>query len=344
MRHILVDASVLACPNIDNLSDEVQYEAAEKYINRLIKLSTLKRDFQFVDFWRDGMLPDLLAEEDSYPFRHSLKKLLDSLPENDFFQLEDANRIAMSILEKSRILEECGEVLDVSTSEHSINPPFENGYSLGFENNFFRSLALALPILGCGKKLGSNVIIARKTDAPIKSKTSFKIDIIDRGDGLIEEKDEYFEFDIFSYENKLDLVRSCDVHDLWLSGSSFEDCVCIFLCQIKNEAIEKYDFFKGMVEIGDDFHISLKKFGFKSDRKKAMRLIRSCSDILMGLNLDQSHHLRENKGPNSHQRFFGDWKAWRHDLDDEFHLHYWKNGNSIKLSNVVTHNNFSITF
>jgi len=42
------------------------------------------------------------------------------------------------------------------------------------------------------------------------------------------------------------------------------------------------------------------------------------------------------------ERTRGRLKAWRRDIDDQYHLHYWQDGEAVELARVVVHNDFRI--
>jgi hypothetical protein len=61
-------------------------------------------------------------------------------------------------------------------------------------------------------------------------------------------------------------------------------------------------------------------------------------------NLGATHALRNDRGYDSPQFTRGTDKAWRRDIDREYHLHYWETQNGYEFSDVVHHNDFNITF
>jgi hypothetical protein len=79
------------------------------------------------------------------------------------------------------------------------------------------------------------------------------------------------------------------------------------------------------------------------DERKINRLLRACAELLSGNNMAASHWLRVGKGGNDKQRSRDHWRAWRHDIDNEFHLHYWRYGTRIEIANVVVHSDFNIS-
>ena len=59
--------------------------------------------------------------------------------------------------------------------------------------------------------------------------------------------------------------------------------------------------------------------------------------------MEDTHALRESSGGNALQRMRGDDKAWRRDIDREYHLHYWAcEVSTVEFACVVTHDDFYI--
>lgn len=92
---------------------------------------------------------------------------------------------------------------------------------------------------------------------------------------------------------------------------------------------------------GANFITSFAALAF-NDEAKCRKLLKACAESIIRLNLNATHALRINAGANSAQRTRGAYKAWRRDIDYEFHLHYWDDGNTVELSCVVVHNNYDI--
>ena len=72
-------------------------------------------------------------------------------------------------------------------------------------------------------------------------------------------------------------------------------------------------------------------------------ILTSIVSTVFDLKLNKTHALRSGKGGNDPQIMRNSDKAFRRDIDYEFHLHYWKCGNgTIELAKVAYHNDFSI--
>lgn len=97
-------------------------------------------------------------------------------------------------------------------------------------------------------------------------------------------------------------------------------------------------------EFGKHFISNAYSLGFKGERVKCERLLRAMSDLILNVNLGSTHAIRIDGGGNSDQLESNGFNAWRKDIDHEYHLHYWKKGNLVIFSNVVTHKDFAISY
>lgn len=97
------------------------------------------------------------------------------------------------------------------------------------------------------------------------------------------------------------------------------------------------------VEIGGSFIDSVTAFNFDQDAGKASRLLSACAEVAVGMKLNQIHAIRTSKTGNARQLRRGAAKAWRKDIDHDFHLHYWELADgSIRLASVAAHSDSSI--
>lgn len=101
MSSLLIDAAILACPDPANYTEAQRYSVIEEYLDRLSNLSKLRSNCAFVRFWRDETLQSVLHDENAYPFRHSLQKAFAYLQPEYEFQIQDANVLATTLLERS---------------------------------------------------------------------------------------------------------------------------------------------------------------------------------------------------------------------------------------------------
>lgn len=345
MSDILIDAPLLSCPSPDNLSQDDFQDAFLEYLKRLADLSMLRSNLPSVRFWRDEELALILHENECYPFRHSLAHAFASMYNSLDYQLEDANTLANALLEKSLRLEDYGDIADVVvTSCHLTNDPVQNR-DASLTNYLCRLICLALPILGDGKNFNQNSYLASSAsiNSAKKIKAAYEVNLLEKKDGVYETDLPPSSIDLKNYRGYKDLVLDIDILTLWAApGMQSSIDACALTVEREKDSFSAEVFCELNISFGSKFFDSAKPLGFLHDLSKMNKLLKVICDLIIGRNLSHSHWLRTGAGPNDPQRSKADWKAWRHDIDYEFHLHYWKNGNSIQFSNVVVHNDFCI--
>ncbi|WRH67899.1 MAG: hypothetical protein RSE13_06225 [Planktothrix sp. GU0601_MAG3] len=97
--------------------------------------------------------------------------------------------------------------------------------------------------------------------------------------------------------------------------------------------------------LGSKFLETVKKLGFTNEDTRIKMLLRSCAETILEENLKDTHWLRTGKGAKNPQRERkkDEAKAWRRDIDYEYHLHYWKKtNNEIEFASIVIHNDMKI--
>lgn len=97
--------------------------------------------------------------------------------------------------------------------------------------------------------------------------------------------------------------------------------------------------------LGKDFVASAKHCGLFDNAGRMASALRTIVSLMTGTGARTTHWLRVGPGPGERQvsRHRDGAKAWRADIDDELHLHYWVGPNALEFANVVFHKNFSIT-
>ncbi|MFC5439802.1 hypothetical protein [Rhodanobacter ginsenosidimutans] len=96
--------------------------------------------------------------------------------------------------------------------------------------------------------------------------------------------------------------------------------------------------------LSDAFLESVGRCNLGSNMGRMESMIRTSSSMIVGKNMRITHALRSGPGAGCKQisRKSDGATAWRADIDDELHLHYWKIGDALELANVVFHNDFHI--
>jgi hypothetical protein len=326
---------------------EVRHSAVRAYISRLVDLSRLRTTCRSIEFVRDEQLALVLHELGGYPFRTSISEALSICGDEFDIQVEDANRLANFLLERSALLEEISGFMDIVVGECSVEPEVESAPSGKFLEQLVRTAALAtLAIARLGG--GENTFLATTLAPQSQPKLSFRIRVTlaERHDGSIFEPAGPLSISLPVHTSTDSYLRALNLPALLGRGSSdalIDSCIA-FAVRDEAEPAERAAMLSGSIDVGEDFVQTASRLGFLHESSKMQRLLRTCADILVGRNLAKSHHLRSGRGANDPQRMRGEWGAWRHDLDDEFHLHYWRRGSAVELANVVVHNDFDITY
>lgn len=347
MSYLLLDAAFLACPRPMDMPPEVRHATVRAYISRLADLSRLRTTCRSTEFVRDEQLALVLHELGSYPFRTSISEALSLCSDEFEIQVEDANRLANFLLERSSLLEDIGGFLDVVVGECSVVPAVEPAPSERFLEQLVRTAALAalaIPERGASE----NTFLATTLAPQSQPDLSFSIRVIlaEKHDGSILEPTDPLNITLPIHKSTASYLRALKLPALLGRGSAdalIDSCIA-FAVRDEADPAERAAQLSASINVGEDFIRTASNLGFLHESSKMQRLLRTCADILVGRNLAKSHQLRSGRGANDPQRMRGDWGAWRHDLDDEFHLHYWRRGGAIELANVVVHNDFDITY
>ncbi len=311
-------------------------------------MSRLRSTCRATEFLRDEQLTLTLHELGGYPFRSSISDALAFCSDEFEIQVEDANRLANFLVERSALLEDMGEFRDVVIGEYSVAPAFNNAPPARLFEQLVRAVALATYALGDGGRMRANTFLASGLPFKSQRELSFQISVTlaERHDGSILEPSDRLAVTVPLHKDTTSYLKALDVAALVRLGTEHalvDAFVASAVCD-EADAGEKAVQIGDWINVGEDFVASASRLGFLHEPGKMQRLVRACADVLIGRNLGKSHHLRAGKGANEQQRKRDHWGAWRHDLDDEFHLHYWRSGTHVELANVVVHNDFDITY
>lgn len=347
MSYLVLDASFLACPKLVDIPPEMRHSSVHAYISRLVDLSRLREVCRTAQFVRDEHLAVVLHELGSYPFRNSIADALALCSDEFEIQIEDVNRLANFLLERSTLLEEIGDVLDIMVGESSVNPPLEPASSDKLPEQLIRTAALAALVI-TKSDVTENVFLATALAPQSQTNLSFssQVTLVEKSDGSLLEPTEPVEITFPVHKDTDSYLKTINLHAiLGLKNiNALIDCFIAFAVKDEVDPTERAALLLESINVGERFIPTASRLGFLHESSKMQKLLRICSDLLVGRNLARSHHLRSGRGANDPQQMRGDWGAWRHDLDDEFHLHYWRRGSEIELANVVVHNDFDIHY
>ena len=170
--------------------------------------------------------------------------------------------------------------------------------------------------------------------------------LLDLDDGDGDELLGNYEHEIVFAHDLHRLGAICEPEALWSRGQHIKSLRLAFhqkmieLAEIANWPIRRYN-----CTFGRHFIQNIHDLNFHRDLVRARMLIRACTEVACSIRLGDAHRIRVSRGGSSEElrRDHDGATAWRRDIDHEYHLHYWLTPEGPELSNVVIHNDFSIS-
>jgi hypothetical protein len=160
---------------------------------------------------------------------------------------------------------------------------------------------------------------------------------------------EYFEGDILACDDFRGFLTCIDESTVLTAATDVAGVEIAIRIRLYKSRLERYeepnwDNVGGMV-IGDHFEDVIRECCRGADPGFPDRALRAACEAVDKQNLRSVHVLRTGPGGNDPQRrrSYDNAKAWRRDIDREYHLHYWELPDGpIELASVGVHNDFVI--
>lgn len=286
----------------------------------------------------------ILADEGCYPIRATLLQLCKNLDIVEY-SVQDIARVVDDILARTPSFEEDCDVREILASSPVPSNRIEiaeqrihqivglvNQHKLLANCPEYISVSSTCGASGnCIEHVEAEVIdLEHYSDAKPKMKLPFTIDCSIRKCG---DHDHILKcIDVVAYWR---YVNDCDMADRLIRIRWLQEC------SRHGEIVTRDDC--PPFHLGSQFLSSIHPFGFLNQENRISALLDRICDLLIKRNLSKTHILRTGPAGNDPPQMRGKDKAYRADLDYEFHLHYWQLDNGgIEFANVVTHNDFHI--
>lgn len=134
------------------------------------------------------------------------------------------------------------------------------------------------------------------------------------------------------------LLLKVDVVEIWRNSSERSQLVeAINLYLVQNKVTYKKNW-----RLGEEFINLIETYGFMHESYKIKMLLRAICEVIGQTSLVKTHALRESESGASQQIKGKNGKAFRHDIDRDFHLHYWRDDDRLIFASAGPHNNFYI--
>lgn len=341
---VTIDAGVLAVPHVNCDIDE-----ALQYVDTLLDWSKLL-DEPWVAIYMSEKASEALLDDGLYPLREQLKALFDA----HGIIAYDVNTVATIVdrlLKITPSFETYYQVRDV-LSEHLETDPDVIRLTThdGLQSDLARCVILiAILRKHCSQPLGGHSLILR--EAPKKViQVKAQIHALEHTREDIPPlpcPPELFEGDVLVCDDFRGLIECLDEAAILVGASDnlgIELAIRIALFKHSLAEGEEPDWGNTSIpSIGSRFRESCQQCCTDQDDSLPPKILQSIVGTISGRSLRAVHAIRKDKGGNSRQLLRGSDKAWRRDIDQEFHLHYWeRNNGAIELALVAYHNDFSI--
>lgn len=343
----LLDISVVALPDDNSGKEDILM-----YIEKLIGWKKLADEswielFIGKDFWEG------LSENNLYPYTESVKKLF----LNKHIYRYDANTVTMYIntfLSKLSSFEESFHIQDVVYDLIEINPEIKKLTLYDCSQLYLKQWLVILSILSqyCNNISDYVLILQKTSELSVNIKAQIYALKHERDDiSNLQVSPESFEGCVKVRDNIYDLIDLIDEGFVLIQANDDEGVKLAIKIRLFKSVEKQDDIIKDMEQwkdlplpiIGSSFRKTCQKICKDNAKAIPNEILRSIVDAVNETNLNKVHALRTGLGGDDPKRTRGADKAYRQDIDREFHLHYWKRDDGrIELASVVYHNDFSI--
>lgn len=291
---------------------------------------------------RSASLFDLLSDLGLYPLRASFDEMLNSLPGGHAYSGADIAGIALRLLQRSHEMESIVADFEISSCESNIatiltpacdchpeidaathtavhqaaawtaidrtaEPDFLASHRGARPDPLDESLAFRAIMLADGSVLSS---IAVRTEYPVAASRE----------------------DALALADPIRILRRAR-KDPREAVSAVEAALCQYVP----------DGVGSEWSLQPSFVDDITSPGLLAQAPLVVKALRACAEIVTGLRQDASHALREGAGPSQPQICRSGARAWRQDVDREWHIHFWRfGGGRVQLASLRGHNYFEI--
>jgi hypothetical protein len=336
--NLVIDPYVFACPPCDVVAE------FESFVESILLLKEI-RDRGCVELYTLEGTVEILAETGRYPMWEDLSRIFDGLQLEEI-QQRDVVALVESVLNKSRAIEPAVGVVDLLYECISKTGVTCKRLDKQFEDAFERNLVLMAmfpKIIRCDER---DVVLATcgVEGKSAKVGVTAKILLVDWASGAQKYALSDVSGSFVFCSDRKGYERLVDAEYLWLHGECegwLERALNMAVADLAETT--SMDIPAGRsLSVGAEFLKTVEFLRFRSDVGRVRRLLRACVETVLKLKQTDTHWLRAGRGGGDPQRLRGADKAWRRDIDDEFHLHYWETPTGVEFARVVVHNDFSI--
>ncbi len=346
MPSVTIDTCILAPPTNDTTR-----EAVIDYVVTLLDWKELLKN-TWVDIYMSERAMEIMQKEDVYPIRPSLTQLFQARGLQFAYSANDIARFVDDLFKKTPYFETHFKIQDVLVSNIETSPNLVEIHSSKPRADDLIRIAVVIAILRscCRNPVLDHSLIIKPRQGSSVVKVIAQIDIIEttRDDMLdLPKPPEFFSGDILTCQNFREFVQNLDEIAIWESSTDKEGLelalkIAIFKSRLERNIEPDWDTIQGF-SFGREFLERLRACERGGNPGLVARILRSLTETIEKLNMRAIHPKRKGGGGDDPQEMRKKDKAWRRDIDAEYHLHYWECADgAIEFASVGPHNMFDI--
>ncbi|HUX59889.1 MAG TPA: hypothetical protein VMV32_01145 [Ignavibacteriaceae bacterium] len=320
--------------------DTFTKEQLEEFINNLIDWKKLI-DLNWGRVYKPTDTFDILFKYKLYPLVDGLKELVNKY-NIDYIQPEEIDKIVNSVLNKLPTIEDYSGINDILIDTDNLNIQSNRN------DDFIHILKKLVTILKMDciinkKRDNGQILLSKELDSPL-IKFDALISIIDANHNIDLPIALNIEFNHFA--NFKEFCTKIEPAIIWINAQN-DLCIrmAVYIKVFQHD--ETMDYINKANTpnfiLYDSFFKSMRDLNFHTDEAKIDNLLRALFEEILHLNMKDTHELRVSKSGGAKQIEYNKYTGWRRDIDYEYHLHYWKRGENLIFTDVVSHNNYDIT-
>lgn len=344
---VTIDAGVIVVPKRGAARDD-----AYRYVERLLIWSKLL-DEPWIAICMSERSSETLIEDGLYPLRDQLRELFSEHGVVEY----DVNTVATVIerlLMRTLSFETYFRVCDVLTEDCSAAPDI---LQLSFGNHTQSDLARCLVLIAllrthCGSSVLNHALAIRLSSNRLVRVRALIHDIEHQRDDFgqfMPVPPEYFEGDVLTCDDFCNFLECIDERAVLIkatddAGVEIAIRISLYKSRVAQGVGPDWDDVSGW-SLGSQFGERIRNCTESAGAALAGSILRAIVETIDRRNLAAVHALRTGSGGNNPQskRTCDKAKAWRRDIDRDYHLHYWEMSDArIELASVGPHNDFSI--
>jgi hypothetical protein len=345
MPSVTIDTCVLAAP-----LQSVSHDDIIEYVETLLDWKKLLGE-PWVAIYMSEHAAEAMIDEGVYPLRAELKRLFQAKGIEEY----DYNTVGIlteELLKKTPYFETYFRIQDVLSEEVSTLPDLlsiHTGQELASE---LARCVVMMAILhsSCRQPLLDHNLIVKPWQGSTVVQVKALIHDIDttRDDLLaLPVPPEFFSGEILTCQNFRELVLNLDEAAIWKAadneiGLELATKITVYKSRLERAVEPDWDSIHGF-RFGCEFYQRMRACEQGGSPGLVDRTLRSLAETIDKQKMRDVHEKRTGMGGGDPQETRGQDKAWRRDIDREYHLHYWECADgTIEFASVGPHNMFEI--